>query len=156
MIPAMIAGETTTDATVERVRDDLLWRNFLPGLNEFGGPFTCLTLITSEPSPQRSGMTYAESMLWVLPTLIYPGIKPASLASEFAESLHTEFFPNLEYRIGWGFSPVVEAYVNFGFFGIPFVCAVFAILWRATRNWPYRNLTGMLTYLLVLPAGGKT
>ena len=71
------------------------------------------------------GGTYAEAVPNVLPRSLYPGEKPATLNESLASNIGSA---DANGSIsGWGYSPVAEAYINFGLAGIPLVFAAFSL-----------------------------
>jgi hypothetical protein len=121
----------------------------LPSNNEVVGPYFTLVDTLQNPTESRLGKTYASAILYVLPTKLYPGIKPESVGREFALMMSERVSNPIV--VGFGFSPVAEAVLNFGWEGIIFVFGLLAacLHWLGTLR--QKGLVGVLIYLAILP-----
>lgn len=109
----------------------------MPENTEFGGPYVSVLDATSTSRPLLLGRTYLETLPTFLPRALYPGTKPEPLANELADSLsHGDMFV-----MGWGYSPIAEAYRNFGLFGVAFIMAcwggLFLWVWSIQAKGPW-------------------
>lgn len=148
MLPAYFTG-TRTIADVADSVSDYSWTILLPSRNEFNGPFHSLTETINKPSSWRLGGTYWGAALSVLPSKMYPGEKPDGLAVDFAKQVWLEN-PDKE-GVGYGYSPVAEAYTNYSFIGIPVIFFLMALLWHWVGSLRFRGVNGMLFYLILVP-----
>jgi len=151
LFPEIASGRLGIQEGAQQIVLGTSVNTFLPGRNEFFGPFYSLTMTVNNSETPTFGRTYLEAALWVLPTMFYPGNKGESLAQQFAERMHIDYFSDNDYRTGWGFSPVAEAFINFGLIGIPLVFACWATAWQMISRMRYRNCWGVLASALALP-----
>jgi oligosaccharide repeat unit polymerase len=80
------------------------------------------------------GCTYVKAFLYMIPSFLLSSPKSLSLGHMFKEQAATvrDFAGD---RIpGFGYSPVAEAYVNFGFIGIPLMFFLFGLIFRGTQR----------------------
>jgi len=97
---------------------------FIP--REFAANFLSITATVGIHNEKRFGMTYINSLIGWLPRSIYPGKKPLSLSHELGDVLSASL--DRERRLGIGYSPVSEAYLNFGISGPLIVLFVFGVV----------------------------
>ena len=91
------------------------------------GPYVSLSKVFSLDGFEY-GYTYIQNLVGVIPRAIYPS-RPPDLSEEFAQKVILDW---TEGR-GLGFSPLAEAYMNFGylaFFHFFLVGLVWALQWR--------------------------
>lgn len=89
------------------------WRWFYP--REFAGPYLTLTASIDRKEELKYGQTYLQSIPYLLPRSLYPGEKPLTVGHEFGK--YMQLLVERERKIGVGFLPVAEAYINFGWIG---------------------------------------
>ena len=94
-----------------------------PGNSELGAPLLSLLYNIEYGSGHSLGSSYVYTIFAVLPRIIYPS-KPPSPAAELANEVHRGRILGFA-AAGWGYSPVAEAFLNFG---IPGVCII-SSLW---------------------------
>jgi len=121
----------------------------LPSNNEFVGPYFTLVDTLQNRTEPKLGKTYASAILYILPTKLYPGIKPESLGEEFAIMMSERISNPIV--LGFGFSPVAEAILNFGWEGIMIIFAMLAAGMHWLGRLRQRGLVGLLIYLAILP-----
>ena len=148
VLPGFFRGENTVSDIIN-ASSSFSWNGLRPSNNEFGGPFYSLVQTVNAPSPLYLGETYLDAVFMILPTRLYPGIKPAGVAADFAESVQMRF-PTLA-GVGFGFSPVAEAYLNYSFPGIPLVFFLIALGWHWVGTLRYKGFQGILAYLVIIP-----
>jgi hypothetical protein len=124
------------------------WEWLLPSHNEFAGPYVTLLDTLAYPQPQQHGMSYLGALLAILPTRFYPGAKPLSLGAQFAAD--TGFRIQSFAGSGFGFSPVAEAFTNFGYWGIPAVFFLLGLILLGLGGLRTRGDAGLLVYLVTL------
>jgi hypothetical protein len=121
-----------------------------PGNSELGAPFLSVLYNAEYVKGHSLGRSYVETIPTILPRIIYPS-KPPSPAAELANEVDRGrilgFAP-----AGWGYSPIAEAFLNFG---IPGVCII-SSLWMAAfialsqlRNYRW----GLVTAAVLAPEG---
>jgi oligosaccharide repeat unit polymerase len=94
-----------------------------PGANEFGAAFGNYSEYYNEYNSKFSpklGETYIKGLVVPIPSFIYPGEKPKQITYEFRD----EFFLSEASRgaiAGTGFSSILEAYMNFNYYGVFFI-----------------------------------
>lgn len=97
------------------------------------------------------GKSYTIDLLYnMVPSFFWPD-RPYGQAVQFA----LDYFGNShasELTIAWGFSPVVEALINFGYIGIVPVFAFFSILIALFESWFMRQgAWGIACYVFMIP-----
>lgn len=108
---------TTSDAKAWIERNySIDW--LLPQNNEFVGPYMTLLYQVEFPTDKKYGASYVAALPGVLPRALYPGDKPQTINSNFAQLVHDFYDPNRAAPIGYGYNPVAEALANFGSMGI--------------------------------------
>jgi oligosaccharide repeat unit polymerase len=88
--------------------------------------------------------------------LVIANIIPRALWPErprvLSESLSMQYYNTATIGWGLGFSPVVEAVTNFGFWGIIPIIALFALAVRRLEQWlPTRGPAGLVIYGFLVP-----
>lgn len=101
--------------------DDRFISNVNPASNEFGAPFGNINeYIINGGSELKLGESYINSHAVIIPQFIYPGIKPIQEIYQFRD----KYFPTEKERsdiASTGYSPILEAYINFREFGVFFI-----------------------------------
>jgi len=126
--------------------------NLNPASNEFSAPFGNFnTYILSSSDHLRWGETYLRGLTIPIPHLIWPD-KPQTISLDFRDT----YFPDLKKRGitgGTAYSSVLEAYINFGTFGVPIVYFLIALAigYLERIRSKSRSMTLALFYLLLLP-----
>jgi hypothetical protein len=94
---------------------------------ELGAPFRVLLDVQDHwnGEPARLGYSYYQAFINILPRQF--GIDIVSLSEEYTYRLFTADFRAIGGNMG--FSPVAEAYLNFGFWGILLMFAFWGCLW---------------------------
>jgi hypothetical protein len=131
MIPFLAAGKPLylADSTIphHRLSDfddiDFLLDSIKPEHTELAGPYLSVLYNAEYVNDYRFGSSYTGSIFTFLPRIIYPGTKPLSATQELDLEMHRGSGP----VSGWGYSPVAEAFLNFG---VPGVCLI-PSLWMA-------------------------
>jgi len=95
------------------IKERAEWRWFYP--REFSGPYLTLTASIDRKEEFRYGRTYLQAIPYLLPRSLYPGEKPLTIGHEFGEYMQS--LVDHKGKIGVGFLPVAEAYINFGWIG---------------------------------------
>jgi oligosaccharide repeat unit polymerase len=113
----------------------------MPENTEFGGPYVSILDLSHGKIEYSLGITYLSSIPAVIPRAIYPGKKTIAPSEDLANSLNkTSGAP-----VGWGYTPIAEAYLNFGMAGVlPIMC-----LWSLFFTWlsqiRWRGIIGVVT-----------
>lgn len=114
----MATGDLSASKTFNNA--DRLSRNFNPANNEFGAAFgnfnVYIKATRNKSADLYYGATYLQGFLIVIPGFLYPGEKPKQITYEFRD----KYFSVLAERsriAGTGFSSLLEAFMNFGYFG---------------------------------------
>ncbi|SHF72125.1 oligosaccharide repeat unit polymerase [Caldanaerobius fijiensis DSM 17918] len=141
-----------------KIQDGITWITehininwFLPGENEFAGPYFTLLYSIENRSKLLYGSSYVNSIANILPRSLYPGPKPPTIAQDFALFIHNSYMSNFPFVIGWGYSPVAEAYNNFGLFGIFIIFIIYGLILSFIRVFKRKGLFGILIYSMILP-----
>lgn len=145
LIYDLAAGRSTfRQAQIAADSDDSV--SSKPEDTELGGPYVSVLYYASGTEPLRWGLSYASSIPAILPKLLYPGAKLPPISLDLDQALHEGVGP----VYGWGFSPIAEAFANFGLVG-PFGVMV---LWSMGFAWlganRYRSLAGMVVCATLL------
>lgn len=90
--------------------------------NEFVSPIQTLMYYVANPHPLRWGVTYVSAPTLFIPRAFWPG-KPESLSLQFMRSAF-----GTTGLMGYAYTPVTEAFLNFGFIGPFLVFAIISIL----------------------------
>ena len=90
------------------------------------GPYLAIALAFSRPSEYLLGLSYWLDIQNILPKFIYPDRLP-TMSVVFAETYIDDYLPGK----GFGFSPIAEAYMNFGLNGIILEFVIVGIFWGA-------------------------
>lgn len=118
-----------------------------PEHSELAGSYFSLLQVVGNPSQDLLvENSYISSLLVVLPKAFYPGTKPTELAARFASSVtggHGAV-------AGWGFSPIAEAYLNFGTAGVAFIFMLWTLFFYALDHLKYSSPVGMLIFSVLL------
>jgi len=112
-----------------------------PEQSELGGPYVSVLYYSDGGASLRWGSSYAMSIPAVLPRALYPGTKTPAISADLDQALYQGVGP----VYGLGFSPIAEAYVNFGLAG-PFGVMV---LWSMFFAWLGSNRHGGLAGMIV-------
>lgn len=122
-IPRLVSDTGSESAVPGENKKSSLWDSIEPGNSELGGPFLSVLYNSEYVKDYSLGSTYVESIFCVLPRFIYRNKPPspeAELTNEIGGGRLFGFAP-----AGWGYSPIAEAFLNFG---IPGVCLI-SSLW---------------------------
>jgi oligosaccharide repeat unit polymerase len=117
----------------------------LPGANEFGVPYLNFATYLTNPWQLRLGETYSNGMLQLVPRWLYSGEKPINIGTEFSE--------RFSYSSALDLSSVLEAYINFGYWGIFLIYLLLGsllLLFEKIRN-THTNFLLILLYILLSP-----
>lgn len=135
------------------ISEPTFWATSLnPASNEFGAVFGNFnTYILSGASDLRLGETYLRSLTMPIPRFIWPD-KPQAIIYEFRDT----YFHYLAQRgaiAGTGYSSVLEAYINFGTFGVPIIYLLVALAmgYLERMRSRSRSLAFAIFYLTLLP-----
>lgn len=112
-----------------------------PEQSELGGPYISVLYYAKSSEPLRWGSSYAMSIPAVLPRALYPGVKAPAISADLDLALY-EGGSGPVY--GWGFSPIAEAFANFGLAGPFGVMVLWSIFFAWLSSQRYRGLTGMM------------
>ena len=125
-----------------------------PGSNEFGaafGNYSEFYAKYSEDFNPKLGETYIKGVALLIPSFLYPGSKPKQITYEFRD----EFFISEAKRgriAGTAFSSILEAYMNFKYFGVFFIYLVIGyLLQKFDKKYKYKNLFFMILYITTFP-----
>jgi hypothetical protein len=125
VFPFLADGSMRLSEAVVWATDHVTADDLLPEQGEFAGPYIAVLYEMQSWGGYHYGLTYAEAIPNVLPRSLYPGEKPATLNESLASNIGSA---DANGSIsGWGYSPVAEAYINFGLAGIPLVFAAFSL-----------------------------
>lgn len=127
---ALVTGDM--NAVVASVQDTLSFKTVRNALASFANPY--VTLITStyeSENPPRAGWTYLQSIPNLVPRFLYPGEKPLTIGWEFSQNYTSFWRPGHPRNMGFGFMPITEAYVNFGWFGPPLIMFLLGLIMNA-------------------------
>lgn len=152
--PLILAGQMSLGETFKWIQNNFSLDWFIPGKNEFAGPYFTLLYTLQYSWPKEApllGTTYLQAIPNLLPRSLYPGEKPLGISQIFAIFIHQEYMPTRESIIGWGYSPVAEAYSNFGFLGPFIVFFIFALCWEWVGRLRFKGKKGIIIYSLLIP-----
>ncbi|WP_157745775.1 hypothetical protein [Thermus thermophilus] len=162
MLPMLLGGTLSLRDAGSWIAENFSWSWFAPSSNEFMGPYITLIVTATDPNwwslsgAPLWGISYFYALPNLLPRSLYPGEKWESLSFKFSDYVYVSYLPlDFPFPIGFGFSPLAEACLNFGLSAwSPFV--IF-LLWGwfsgQLETWvrkgplPYRGIV----YALLLP-----
>lgn len=123
-IPALVSGSSSSQKELIPGKSDSLLDSAKPENSELAGPFLSVLYNAQTVKEHSLGSTYIDTALSILPRVMYRP-KPTPPSAELAEAMHRGGF-NFAVS-GWGYSPIAEAFLNFGILGVCFIPA----LWMA-------------------------
>jgi hypothetical protein len=140
LIYDVAAGKSTLkQALLAQETDAFVMSN--PEQTELGAPYLSVLYYSRGTEPLRLGSSYAKSIPAAVPKALYAGAKAPAISADFAQALYEG---GMRPVYGWGFSPIAEAFANFGVAG-PFVVMV---LWSVFFAWlaskRHRSIAGMV------------
>lgn len=114
--------------------------------NEFVTPIQTLIYYITAGKPLKLGWTYLQAPALFVPRVFWPG-KPESLSIDFLR----DAFGYTVALMGYAYTPVTEAFINFGWVG-PFIAmaAVSLLLVKLVRDADLRPLTYLLGFSMVV------
>ena len=129
LIPYIAGGKAlySSDLNVphHRVSDlsdmDFFLDSMKPEYTELAGPYLSVLYNAERVKDYSFGSSYIGSIFAFLPRVLYPGTKPPSATEQLDREMHRGAGP----VSGWGYSPIAEAFQNFG---TPGVCVI-SSLW---------------------------
>jgi len=145
LIAAVAASRETPAGAVSELIDSWSTDWILPEHTELAGPYLSLLSAVSSSTEHLYGSSYYESLPAVLPKFLYPGQKPPILSSEFASQMHRGIGP----ASGWGYSPVAEAFVNFGVAGVVLIFVLWTIFFLVVGEMRYRSASGIIAFAVL-------
>jgi hypothetical protein len=122
-IPRIVSDPDARHTVVDSDKNSSLLESVKPGNSELGAPFLSVLYNAEHVREHALGASYFYTLVAIFPRFIYP-TKPPSPATEMANDLHRGRFLGFA-AAGWGYSPVAEAFLNFG---MPGVCII-SSLW---------------------------
>ena len=117
-----------------------------PEDTELGGPYMSVLYYSSGTEPLRWGRSYLMALPAFLPKALYPGTKDPGISAEFDQTLYEGAGP----VYGWGFSPIAEAYANFGPVGPLAIMTLWTICFAWLGSHRYRSLSAMVVCATLL------
>jgi oligosaccharide repeat unit polymerase len=151
MIPLLINKELSLKESLIWISEHISLDWFMPVRAEFGGPYLSLLYSIKNKSDLLLGSSYAFSIPNILPRSLYPGPKPPGIGGNFDKLIHNKFYSYTDFITGWGYSPVAEAFNNFGTLGVFIVFTMLGLLLEFLGNLRYRSFWLMLVYLMWVP-----
>jgi hypothetical protein len=117
LIPGLVASTRSDQQKVIYSGNSNSWLASLePGNSELGGPFLSVLYNAEQVKEYLLGTSYLETIPTILPRIIYPS-KPPSLETLLSNEVSQS--ANFGFPVaGWGYSPIAEAFLNFGFVGV--------------------------------------
>jgi hypothetical protein len=145
--------EAGLDIGSERWRQEFV-RGLNPAADEFGSPYGNFNeyYVELRDEPLRWGRTYVDGLAVAVPGFLWPGRKPPQIDYEIRDRLYPGYGAGSSIASP-GFSSLLEAYINFGTWGVPAVHVVIGLAigfierLRAAR----RVVAAAILYLSVLP-----
>ena len=121
-IPGLLSDSGSQHKVLDPSKDKPLLDSVTPGNAEFGGPFLSVLYNVEHVTDYWLGKSYIDTIPCILPRIIYHS-KPPSPATELANEVHRGRIFGFA-AAGWGYSPIAEAFLNFGILG---VCVISSI-----------------------------
>lgn len=145
-------GQTSPDHFVAALLHALF-----PAGGEFGAPFWVFSagIKLFAEDALVWGASYIDGIALVVPSFLYPGDKPVQLDTALYMAVQPGNLAQLGSTASFGYSPILEAWINFGVAGVFLV--FFASGWCLQAIERTRMRTAgfafVLFYLLILPIG---
>lgn len=120
-IPLLLSDAPPQYLVVESNEKNPLLESAKPENSELAGPYFSVLYNAEQVRDYSLGASYVNTILTILPRVIYAS-KPLAPAQDLANTVHrggTQFAV-----AGWGYSPIAEAYLNFGVLGVCLMSAV--------------------------------
>lgn len=149
LIPSLAGGKEVYSVVSDslphhRVADfsdtDFLLDSIKPEYTELAGPYLSVLYNAEHVRDYIFGSSYAGTIFTFLPRFLYPGTKPLSATEQLDMEMHRGIGP----VSGWGYSPIAEAFLNFGLAGVCVISALwmgaFIVLSRL-RNFDWGLVT---------------
>jgi len=138
---------------IESISENLLYFN--PAYTEFGATMANFAMYYKyDNNCDYYGSTYLKGLLLPIPTFMIPFVdqKPKQITYEFRD----RFFPQEADRgriAGTGFSSILEAYMNFGKYGVLWMYAIFIFILIRLEKLKYRinSLSFVILFLAMTP-----
>jgi len=148
LIAPTVTGEVSTNVITMFMQENTSVNWFYPERTDIGGPYLSLLYFSAnaENGSIHPTNSYLDSLLWVLPKALYPGVKQPAFSEDFAWTMHRGSGP----VAGWGFNSVAEAYSNFGTAGIFIVFTLWTALFFALDRIKQLNEVGLLLFSILL------
>jgi hypothetical protein len=150
LIQLLITKKWTMHESLIWISEHISLDWFMPGKTEFGGLYLSLLYSIKNKSDLLFGSSYVFSIPSILPRSLYPGIKPLTIADTFALKIYNEFYYFKDLMKGWGYSPVAEAFNNFGPFGVFVVFSFFGFIFEAIGRLRYKGFWSSLMYFMLV------
>lgn len=131
--------------------DDRLYRLMNPANSEFGSAALNYRIFIHRKGDDykyKLGQTYTEITTAFVPRYVYPN-KPKGIIFEFRDKYFSER-KEMGSTAGTGFSSLLEAYMNFGYFGpfLVYLLFMFLLIYMESRRGRNRLFTDLLYLLL--------
>jgi hypothetical protein len=124
-IPRLASGTDSQHEVLSSGKGGSLLDSIEPGNSELGGPFLSVLYTAENVKEYSLGRSYLDTIFTIAPRFIYPN-KPPSPAVQLANELDQGRILGFAVA-GWGYSPIAEAFLNFGVLGV----CVISGLWMA-------------------------
>jgi hypothetical protein len=122
-VPWLVSGTVSQHRADDSRAANSLLDSAKPENSELAGPYLSLLYNAENVRDYSFGASYVDTIFAILPRILYRP-KPLSPAAELANALHRGRIFGFAVA-GWGYSPIAEAFLNFG---IPGVCII-SSLW---------------------------
>jgi len=134
--------------TVVFIQDNASWKWLDVSTGELGAPFRTLTDYIRIDGVWREnllGASYAQTPAYVLPSFLTGGIQ--SLSVKYTHTFFSDDFIGIGGNMG--FSPVTEAFLNYGPIGVFFVFIIFGFGLGKANRWFYSIGRGRTAYIVL-------
>jgi len=119
-------GAETVPRSIERAYEEFSFMEL-----DGSGPYLSIQYVMADDGPLEYGSTYLRQLVTLVPKMIYKD-RPPDVADLFAQKTLTHYFGGR----GVGYSPIADAYTNFGFIGLPvqffLQILLFSFVWWVT------------------------
>jgi oligosaccharide repeat unit polymerase len=151
IFPFLLRDQMSLKDAMNWIVEHISFEWILPAKNEFAGPYFTLLYSLKYPQEKMYGISYLSSLIHWLPRSLYPGEKPLTIAQGFALQIYKQFTPGRESVIGWGYSPVAEAFNNFGSLGVLFIFLILGFMLGHLEKIRRKGSAGLVIYAIFLP-----
>lgn len=114
-IPLLLSDSPPQQRIPQSDESNPLWESAKPENSELAGPYFSVLYNAQQVRDYSLGASYLHTIFTVVPRVVYSS-KPLAPAQDLANTVHRG---GPQFAVaGWGYSPIAEAFLNFGIVGV--------------------------------------